>query len=514
MIRVGIDVGGTNTDAVLLDGEKVCHAIKSATTSNVSQGILASLHRLIDESGYDPSRINAVMLGTTHFTNAVVERRGLSKVAAVRIGHPAAATLEPFVDWPDDLRDIAAGPVYTVRGGHEVDGRPIVPFDRHRMKEVAKSIRDSGVSAAGVCSVFSPLNPVDELEAAEILASIAPEVSVTLSHQLGRIGLLARENVTLLNASLVGLAQKMTESFVGTLNEAGIHAPLYITVNDGTVSIADQAARFPVQCFASGPTNSLRGAAFLSGLQDAIVVDVGGTTTDVGCLRNGFPREANNNVEVGGVRTAFRMPDLLSIGLGGGTLVDPDDPGRIGPVSVGHRLTEQALVFGGATLTCTDVAVAAGLIELGDTQGVKHLDGGFVAAALARVRTMVSEAVDRMKTSASDTPLIAVGGGSFLIPESIEGISAVERVPYQGVANAVGAAIAQVSGEVDQIFQGMGRDAALSRAREMATERAISSGADDRSLVLVEQEDIPLAYLPGDSLRIRTRVVGDIRDAT
>ena len=92
------------------------------------------------------------------------------------------------------------------------------------------------------------------------------------------------------------------------------------------MSLAAQAARFPVHCFASGPTNSLRGAAFLSGLEDAMVVDVGGTTSDVGCLRHGFPREANNNVEVGGVRTAFRMPDLLSIGLGGGTLVDPSDP--------------------------------------------------------------------------------------------------------------------------------------------------------------------------------------------
>src|SRR4029450_2578637 len=93
---------------------------------------------------------------------------------------------------------------------------------------------------------------------------------------------------------------------------------------------------------------------------------VGGTTTDVGCLRHGFPREANNVVEVGGVRTAFRMPDLLSIGVGGGTLGAPVDPEKIGPLSVGYQLTERALVFGGSELTCTDIAVAAGLVELGD----------------------------------------------------------------------------------------------------------------------------------------------------
>src|SRR5947207_13469509 len=122
--------------------------------------------------------------------------------------------------------------------------------------------------------------------------------------------------------------------------------------------LAEVAETYPVYSFASGPTNSMRGAAFLSRLADALVVDVGGTTTDVGDLRHGFPREANNVVEVGGVRTLFRMPDLLSLGLGGGTLVS-DDPLTVGPVSVGYRLTERALVFGGDTLTATDIAVAA-----------------------------------------------------------------------------------------------------------------------------------------------------------
>ena len=155
--------------------------------------------------------------------------------------------------------------------------------------------------------------------------------------------------MTLLNAALVGLARRTAEGFVQALAESGIRAPLYITQNDGTVSLAEQAARFPVHCFASGPTNSLRGAAYLSGMKEAMVVDVGGTTSDVGCLRHGFPREANNNVEVGGVRTAFRMPDLLSIGLGGGTLVDPANPNaKIGPVSVGYQLTKRALVFSAA----------------------------------------------------------------------------------------------------------------------------------------------------------------------
>ena len=127
---------------------------------------------------------------------------------------------------------------------------------------------------------------------------------------------------------------------------------------------AHQARRLPVYSFASGATNSMRGAAYLSGLSDAMVVDVGGTTTDVGQLKLGFPREANSVVKVGGVRTLFRMPDLLSIGLGGGSHVSLD-PLKVGPVSVGYRLMKDAVAFGGTQLTTTDVAIASGRLPIG-----------------------------------------------------------------------------------------------------------------------------------------------------
>jgi N-methylhydantoinase A/oxoprolinase/acetone carboxylase beta subunit len=278
--------------------------------------------------------------------------------------------------------------------------------------------------------------------------------------------------------------------------------------------LAEEAEAYPVYSFASGPTNSMRGAAFLSKRDEALVIDVGGTTTDIGSLRQGFPREANSVVEIGGVRTLFRMPDLLSLGLGGGTLVSGPgvkrEPLTIGPASVGYRLTEQALVFGGDVLTVTDVAVAAGLIDLGDRARVASLPAALVKEALRRIRVMIEEGVDRMKTDAGDAPLIAVGGGSFLVPPRLAGVSEVLNVPHQAVANAVGAAIAQVSGEVDQIFQDLPRDEAIARARRAAEDKAVAAGADRATINVVEVEDLPLAYLPGNSLRTRVRVVGDI----
>jgi N-methylhydantoinase A/oxoprolinase/acetone carboxylase beta subunit len=511
--RIGVDVGGTNTDAVLLDGSRVEHAVKTPTTGDVTSGITEVLRRLLAAVPAEARRVDAVMIGTTHFTNAVAQRRDLTPVAAVRIGLPASASLEPFIDWPEDLAAIVRGRVFMVEGGHEVDGRPIVPFDETAMRRVAREIRASGLRSVGVAAIFSPIDPSGEKMAGAILAEECPGVAVTLSHALGRIGLLERENACLLNAALVELARTTTRAFTDALAASGIDAPLYLTQNDGTVTVASQAEAFPVYSFASGPTNSMRGAAFLSGLDDAVVIDVGGTTTDVGCLKHGFPREANAVVEVGGVRTLFRMPDLLSLALGGGTLVEPS-PLVIGPGSVGFRLTEQALVFGGDRLTGTDLAVAAGLIELGDPARVAHLARDLVEAAIRAIHGRIAEAVDRMKTDAHDVPVVAVGGGAFLVPPAMPGVSRVVRVAHHAVANAVGAAIAQVSGELDQVFQNMSREAAIAEARGLAEERAVRAGAALSSLKVVEVEDLPLAYLPGNSLRTRVRVVGDIAGAS
>ena len=548
--RIGIDVGGTNTDAVLLEGARVVHAVKTPTTPDVTTGITRALRALLaevraargggrlptahtgraDPAPTEPRRahgtpptvctgladpaptIDAVMIGTTHFTNAVVQRRDLTRVAAIRIGLPAAGSLEPFIDWPPDLAAIVHGEAVMLEGGHEYDGRPIVPLDTAGVRAAARRIREAGLTSVGIASVFSPLNPSCEDEAATILWEECPDVAVTRSHQLGRIGLLERENATLLNAALVDLARRTTRAFTEALAASGIEAPLYLTQNDGTVMLASVAETFPVYSFASGPTNSMRGAAFLSKLTDALVVDVGGTTTDIGSLRHGFPREANNVVEIGGVRTLFRMPDLLSLGLGGGSLVR-QAPLAVGPVSVGYRLTERSRVFGGDELTATDVAVAAGLIDLGDKKRVASLPAALVRDALALIHATIEEGVDRMKTDARDEPLIAVGGGSFLVPERLPGVSTVVHVEHQAVANAVGAAIAQVSGEVDQIFQNLSRDEAIARARGLAEAQAIRGGADPGTLTVVEVEDLPLAYLPGNSLRVRVRVVGEIAAA-
>jgi N-methylhydantoinase A/oxoprolinase/acetone carboxylase beta subunit len=242
-----------------------------------------------------------------------------------------------------------------------------------------------------------------------------------------------------------------------------------------------------------------------------MVVDVGGTTSDVGALTHGFPREASVAVDIGGVRTNFRMPDVYSFGLGGGSLVR-ENPLGVGPQSVGYRITEEALVFGGDTLTTTDVAVAAGVVGIGNADRVKHLDSGLVKATMARIQEMTDTAVDRMKTSAEPIPVIVVGGGSILIAAPVAGASEMVKPEHFEAANAVGAAIAQISGEVDRVYAlaSMSRDDAVSDAKAEATRKAIDAGADPVTVQIVDVEDVPLAYLPGNATRIRVKAVGDI----
>ena len=274
----------------------------------------------------------------------------------------------------------------------------------------------------------------------------------------------------------------------------------------------------PVTTCSAGPTNSIRGAAFLSQSDDAIVVDIGGTTTDVGVLAKGMARETSESFDLGGVRTNFTMPDVLSIGLGGGTIVrvDGSENVKLGPDSVGYRLLQEAKVFGGSTLTTTDIAVARGQLELGDASLVASVPRGELEAISKLIHKQVESAIDQLKTSATDMPVILVGGGSVLVDGDLQGASAVIKPDNGPVANAIGAAIAQVGGRVRRLFDFSsegGRDAAIEQATEEAKANAIAAGATPESLEVIDIEEYPMPYMQTEAVDVRVRVVGDLDPA-
>ena len=516
MYKLGIDVGGTNTDAVLIDENlHVVASIKQHTTANIYDGILNAVRAVLQQSGIDRKDIRQAMLGTTQCTNAIVERKNLAPIGILRIGAPASRGVPLMVDWAEDLKKIAVKTAI-VGGGFEYDGKELAPFDVSAATEFFEALKKENVKSVAISCVFSTVRNDHELAAAKLCREVmGDDVHVSISSEIGSMGLIERENATILNAALYKVAQSFTEGFAQSLADEGVtNAQIYLSQNDGTLMTMDYARRYPILTIACGPTNSIRGASYLSQIKNAIVIDVGGTTTDLGVIQNGFPRESGVAVTIGGVRTNFRMPDVVSIGLGGGSIVrqQPDGSVTVGPDSVGYQITEKVLCFGGDTCTATDIAVRLGMTELGDKALVAGIDEAFAKKAMAAIRALCEDSIDAMKVSSEDVDVILVGGGSIVLPEDLAGAKSVTKHEYGGVANAIGSAISKVSGTYEQLidYNEIPRDEALEKARAEAVELAVAAGAIRETVEIVDAEDVPLQYYPGNTARVKVKAAGDL----
>ena len=503
---VGIDVGGTNTDAALVftSHEQASAAVvaqlevwaaaldsagraeeadelraqsvrwqapggaarrrglilgwvKRSTTADVTAGVQAAIRAVLQDV-WQPDEVDACLVGTTHFVNAIVQRSAeLSPVAVLRLCGPASGALPPFVSLPADLAAIVRGHYLLAQGGLEIDGQQeITAIDEAEIVDFVDTCLAKDLHCIVVCGVFSPVSSAQEEHAVELIeaellrrvgATAAAGFAVTASHEVAGMGLLERESASILNATVQPLAQRTVASLRHALTELDLSCPLYLTQNDGTVAPTAVAERLPIRTFSSGPTNSMRGAAFISGLDDAVVVDVGGTTTDVGLLVGGFPRQAGLRAEIGGVETNYTIPDTVSVGLGGGSIVCTTG---VGPDSVGHRLITEALCFGGSTVTATDVAIVHNAMDSADSsmRALAAGEGGDAARAVVtpadastawdEMQRSFEDLIDLARLSADDVPVIVVGGGAILVGEGLRGVSQLERQRQGGVANAVG----------------------------------------------------------------------------
>lgn len=510
-MRIGIDVGGTHTDAVLMQADELICATKALTSQDVVSGIVNALRTILQESGVSTSQIQAVMIGTTQFTNAVIERRQLAPVAAIRIGLPSGEGLPPMCDWPADMRAAIQSQSYQINGGFLYDGWPVADLDNTQIDTVVADIKAKNIKNIAIASVFSPMNAQPEQQLANIIKKAIPDAAITLSHKMGKLGILERENATILNTTLLPFAKYVVNAFKAALSNEGLTCPMFISQNDGTLMNADFVQHFPALTFSSGPTNSLRGASKLTGIKDAIVVDIGGTTSDIGVLQDGFPRESNLVIEVGGIRTNFRMPDIQAVGLGGGSLVSEDGL-SIGPHSVGHNLVNEGLIFGGNTLTATDVIVASCGLDIGDSTRVSELSQTLLKNARHTMRSMLDDHIDMMKPNSQPVPVILVGGGAILVQDSLQSASHVIRPKNAGVANAIGASIAQIGGEAESLlsYRKQSREAAIEQVKREAIANALAAGAAEHSLRVADIEETAIPYMDDGNTRVRVKVIGDV----
>ncbi|MCJ8519776.1 N-methylhydantoinase A/oxoprolinase/acetone carboxylase beta subunit [Pseudorhizobium tarimense] len=327
---LGIDTGGTYTDAVLFrEAEGVLAKAKSLTTRHdLSQGIAGAVEGVLAESGVSPAEIGMVSLSTTLATNALVEGQGGS-VALVMIGF-TEADLER-----GGLKEaLGRDPVVYVPGGHDVHGNE-QPLDLSALEKVVALA--PSVSAFAVAGYFAVRDPSHELRVREHLRE-ATGLPVTCSHELtSKLGGPRRALTTLLNARLVPVIDRLIEACQGFLRSSGIEAPLMVVRGDGALISASEARSRPIETILSGPAASLVGARHLTGLHQAVVSDIGGTTTDVAVLEDGLPRLAEEGAIVGGHRTLVEAVALETFGLGGDSEVRIDDLGLKAEITLGPR---------------------------------------------------------------------------------------------------------------------------------------------------------------------------------
>jgi DUF917 family protein/N-methylhydantoinase A/oxoprolinase/acetone carboxylase beta subunit len=551
--RIGVDVGGTNTDAVLisLSPTQIIASHKAPTTPDVTTGIAEAVHAVVTASNVPLSAISCVIIGTTHFVNAVVQRSpSLQRVGVVRLcggGEDGFGLgVPPFVDFPKDLRRLIATQPFFCQGGHQISGTEISPIDEAELKHVAEELVKARIFNVVISGIYSPLNSAHEIRASKILTDRMTELCtesglphrprVTMSHLISSVGFLARENASILNAALRPLAERTISGFQRAMQDIFLGDPctLYLTQNDGSVLSAPDAIELPIRTFNSGPTNSIRGGEFLwhaasseasehTGRQDALVViDIGGTTSDSGLLLpNGLPRMSSLMSLVGGVRTNFALPAVESIGLGGGSIVRPSgEDMMVGPESVGFELPQKARLFGGDVLTATDIVAASALHSpsndnplkgLGNPAYLKHLTPELVGKAKHKMRRMVEEVVDRTKVQKGDVDVLIVGGGAILIDtnKTLAGVRAVRKVKGGEVANAVGAAISRVSGVVDTVADTSQQTLkqAQDAVTKLAIEAAIENGAQRETIEIAEITILPIQYVDAKA-RILIKAVG------
>ena len=328
---LGVDTGGTYTDAVILeDEERVIAFSKALTThSDLSLGIGSAIQKAVKQRNTAPEKISLVSLSTTLATNALVEGQG-DRVALVMIGFQDS-DLEKH-----SIFDALKGdPFLVIEGGHNYAGFEKSPLAKNKLSRWVSEIK--GVSAYAVCSQFAVRNPEHELEAAEIIRKLTDK-PVSLSHQISaKLNGPKRALTAVLNARLIALIDLLIVKAEHVIKSLGILAPLMVVRGDGALISAAQAREKPIETILSGPAASIVGARWLTGETEAIISDIGGTTTDIAVLMGGKPAIDPRGASVGPYRTMVEAVAMYTFGLGGDSEVKLRVEGLGGDISLGPK---------------------------------------------------------------------------------------------------------------------------------------------------------------------------------
>jgi N-methylhydantoinase A/oxoprolinase/acetone carboxylase beta subunit len=331
-LLLGVDTGGTYTDAVLIrDEQTVVASAKALTTrQDLAVGIGEAIHAVLEQSKAAPQDVSMAALSTTLATNALVEGQG-GRVALIYIGFK-----HDDLDRHGLSEALKGDPALILDGGHSHAGAEAAPLDVKTLESFLRNEAE-GVTGFAVAGLFATRNPAHELEVARIIA-VQTGAPVTCSHQLSaKLNGPKRALTAVLNARLIGMIDRLIGRAQDALADLGISAPMMVVRGDGALMSAKQARERPIETILSGPAASIVGARWLTGADDALVSDIGGTTTDVAVLRGGKPIIDPGGARVGGFRTMVEAVAMRTTGLGGDSQVHANTDGLAGGLVLGPR---------------------------------------------------------------------------------------------------------------------------------------------------------------------------------
>ena len=517
---LGLDVGGTNTDVVFLSEKGVQKHVKVPTQpDNLFKSVLSGFTLILE--GVDPGRIKRVVISTTLTTNAIVQQTVTPVGMIVSAG--------PGID-PENFR--TGDQYYAVAGSINHRGREIEPINEMEIQRVGEKFKKAGIEYVGIVSKFCVRNPSHEILIERILNNQFKHIFLG-HHVSGNLNFPRRIATTYMNAAVYPLHKEFFQAVEQSLEEMGLTVPIQILKADGGTMTLEASMDFPAQTVLSGPAASIMGAIpYAPEGQDAVVLDIGGTTTDIAFLVDKTPLLEPVGIQRGGYRSLIRSLRTLSKGIGGDSALRVNDKGKL---TVGPDRIGPAMAFGGAVPTPTDALVVLGLMEAGDQgrarQGIKFIADqlGMAEKEAAEhifkiccniILKKTFEMIDTLNakpvytvhdflegyTFSPDTILL-MGGPARFFAKKIQDMYQLETiaVPYASVANAIGAALARTTCEVtvnadteqgvvtaheedfsEPVSKSFSKDDLLEIAYRLLQDKAKNAGAEPDTLNEVE----------------------------
>lgn len=545
---IGLDVGGTHTDVVLVSQEELINCVKVPTDRN---DLFGSVLRGLEEvsRGVSPQEINRIVLSTTLTTNAIAENK-IEPVALIVSSGPGMN--------PNLFR--ISKHFYQVAGSIDHRGREVTPIDPMEIEAVTAKIRIEGIKTVGVVGKFSIRNPSHENQMVKIIESSSSGAVeyILAGHRVsGNLNFPRRIATVYLNASVFPIHRDFFRAVADSLKAKGLKVPIYVLKADGGTMSLKASLKFPGQTILSGPAASVMGAVpYANPEAESIIFDIGGTTTDIAILVKGVPLLEPLGIELGGYKTLIRALRTRSIPIGGDSCVSVIE----NKIIIGPERRGPAMAFGGPVPTPTDALVFLGLMQNGDKakaeQAIRIVTEKFhstlkeTAEAIFRefckgivdaAKKMVDEINQRpfytVKEYLEDyriqpTEILVLGGPVPYVAEGLANHSGlpVRVVPVCEVANALGAALARTTCEVtlfidtergiasapeDGFYRPVGNNFSIEEARNLAFSvlktKAINEGAKENELEMeiVEEQQFNMVrgfYTTGKNIRVKAQV--------